>query len=74
MDEPWQRDEVQSPCVNICVVHRESGLCMGCLRTPDEISRWGRISPEERRAITATLAERAPQIRGKRRKRRRESK
>ncbi len=74
MDEPWQRDEVQSPCVNICVIHRESGLCMGCLRTTDEISRWGRISDSERREISATLAARAPQIRGKRRKKRRESK
>ncbi|WP_353472096.1 DUF1289 domain-containing protein [Salipiger sp. H15] len=46
---------VESPCVNICVVHRASGLCTGCLRTLDEIAGWSGYTPEERRAIMADL-------------------
>ena len=54
----WQRDEVESPCINICVVHPESRLCTGCLRSIDEIGRWSAMSAEERRAIMAELPSR----------------
>ena len=39
-DEIWARDEVQSPCIKICVVHPEERLCVGCYRTIDEIGRF----------------------------------
>ena len=61
-DEVWKRDEIDSPCVKICVVHPGAGLCIGCLRTPGEIGRWSRITPEERRAIMAELPGRAPRL------------
>ena len=54
----WQRDEVESPCINICVVHPESRLCTGCLRSIDEIGRWSAMSAEERLAIMAELPSR----------------
>jgi predicted Fe-S protein YdhL (DUF1289 family) len=54
-DDIWKRDEVESPCVKICVVHPEARLCTGCLRTIDEITQWGRMSREERRAVIAEL-------------------
>ena len=38
MDEVWSRPEPQSPCRKVCVIHPESGLCIGCLRTIDEIA------------------------------------
>jgi uncharacterized protein len=59
-DEIWKRDEVQSPCVKICVIHPESQLCTGCLRSIDEIARWSLMSPEARRAVMADLPARAP--------------
>lgn len=31
---------IDSPCVNICEIDEETGLCAGCSRTIDEISRW----------------------------------
>jgi predicted Fe-S protein YdhL (DUF1289 family) len=58
-DEIWTRNEIESPCVKICVVHRESRLCTGCLRSIDEIGAWSRLSPEARSAIMADLPARA---------------
>jgi uncharacterized protein len=58
----WQRAEVDSPCVNICVIHPASRLCTGCLRTIDEITAWSRFSPEDRRAIMAALPDRKGQL------------
>jgi predicted Fe-S protein YdhL (DUF1289 family) len=61
-DEIWKRDEVESPCVKTCVVHPEARLCIGCLRSIDEITAWSRMSPEARRAVMAELPGRAGQL------------
>lgn len=57
-DEIWKRDEVQSPCVQICVVHPETRLCTGCNRSIDEIASWSRMSPEARQVIMDELPKR----------------
>ena len=62
----WRRDEPESPCINVCVVHPEARICTGCFRTLDEIAGWGQMSAEARRAVMAELPARAPQL-GKRR-------
>lgn len=59
MDEIWKRDEVESPCVKLCVVHPESRMCVGCYRSIDEIGAWSRMSPEARRAVMDDLPDRA---------------
>jgi predicted Fe-S protein YdhL (DUF1289 family) len=61
-DEIWARQEVDSPCVKICVIHPEERLCVGCYRSIDEIATWSRMTPEERRAIMADLPSRAPKL------------
>ncbi len=68
----WRRNEIESPCINICVIHPETRLCTGCARSIDEIGIWSRLSPEERRTIMAELPGRqvAPGRRGGRAKRR----
>ncbi len=58
-DKIWKRNEVESPCIKICVVHPESRLCTGCLRSIDEIGGWSRMSEEDRSAIMAELPSRA---------------
>lgn len=62
----WQRDEVESPCVNVCVVHPEARLCIGCLRSIDEITQWSGMTPEERRTVMEALPDRAPLIKQRR--------
>ena len=44
-----------SPCVKLCAVDVNSGLCQGCGRTLDEIGRWASLAEAERRAIMARL-------------------
>ncbi len=65
-DEVWKRQEVQSPCIKLCVVHPEERICVGCFRTIDEIGTWSRLTPAEREAIMADLPERAPRLRQRR--------
>jgi len=62
----WSRDEVQSPCIRVCVVHPEARLCTGCLRSIDEITRWSRMTNQERAEITEALPARAGQLRKRR--------
>ena len=47
-----------SPCVSVCQMEEETGLCLGCRRTIDEIRDWIILSPEEKRAVLAKIAER----------------
>lgn len=65
-ERPWRRAEPSSPCVDICVIDRDSRLCIGCRRTGEEIAVWGRLSEEARRAIMAELPDRkiAPRRKG----------
>ncbi len=62
MDEVWKRAEVESPCIKVCVIHPQAKLCVGCLRTGDEIAAWSRMTPEARRAVMAELPLRKPQL------------
>ena len=65
-DDVWQRDEVQSPCVKLCTIHPAERLCVGCLRSIDEISAWSRMTAAERTAIMAELPTRAPRLQKRR--------
>ena len=62
----WKRDEIESPCVQICVVHPETRICTGCYRTIDEITDWSRMTPETRRDIMNDLPARADQLKVRR--------
>jgi predicted Fe-S protein YdhL (DUF1289 family) len=47
-----------TPCVKVCVVDPQSGLCIGCGRSIAEISLWPEMSDEERRAVMSGLSAR----------------
>jgi len=45
---------VLSPCIGICQLG-DDGLCVGCLRSGDEIGRWLRMSPAEREHLMCVV-------------------
>ncbi|MBN9045507.1 MAG: DUF1289 domain-containing protein [Rhizobiales bacterium] len=49
---------IESPCILVCTIDTETGFCLGCARTLDEIARWSSMSAEERHAILAQLHDR----------------
>ncbi|NPD19271.1 DUF1289 domain-containing protein [Alterinioella nitratireducens] len=61
-DEIWQRNEVESPCVKICVVHPNARICIGCFRSVEEITQWSRMSSAERARIMDELPNRKGQV------------
>jgi predicted Fe-S protein YdhL (DUF1289 family) len=54
---------IKTPCVKVCVVDGESGLCLGCYRQLSEVAGWARLSDAERDAILADLPNRRDRIR-----------
>ncbi|MDF2234063.1 DUF1289 domain-containing protein [Albimonas sp. CAU 1670] len=62
-DPIWRRDEIESPCVKVCILHPQAKICVGCLRTGDEIAGWSRMSPDRRREIMGQLSSREPALR-----------
>lgn len=54
---------IKTPCIKVCVVDGESGLCLGCYRKLNEVAAWARLSDTERDAILAELPERRSLIR-----------
>ncbi|MEK8024638.1 MAG: hypothetical protein RLY78_4030 [Pseudomonadota bacterium] len=47
-----------SPCVRRCGIDARDGLCTGCGRSLDEITRWRTMSDAERAAVMSGLAAR----------------
>ena len=38
-----------SPCNNVCIIDTESGLCVGCNRTQEEITNWTIFSDHQKK-------------------------
>lgn len=49
---------VPSPCISVCRMSADSGLCEGCFRTLDEIRLWGTLPDEKKRAIWRQIEQR----------------
>ena len=49
---------VPSPCISVCRIDEASGLCVGCLRTLDEIAAWAMLDDDARRAVWRAIGER----------------
>ncbi|CAN7320185.1 DUF1289 domain-containing protein [Rhizobium sp. LjRoot258] len=46
---------MQTPCIHVCSIDPETGLCMGCGRTLPEIGGWMSFSDEERARLMTLL-------------------
>ena len=49
---------VKSPCINVCALD-DHDICTGCQRTAREITRWGKMTDDERREVLKACFERA---------------
>lgn len=54
---------IKTPCIKVCVVDGESGLCLGCYRRLNEVAGWAKLSDEDRSRIMSELPSRRGQIR-----------
>jgi uncharacterized protein len=61
MDAPPR--PIATPCIKVCVVDGESGLCLGCYRTLNEVAGWQKLGEDERATIMAELPQRRSRIR-----------
>lgn len=50
--------EIKSPCIKICEIDINTGLCKGCFRTIDEISNWMFLSDKEKENILIKIKNR----------------
>jgi predicted Fe-S protein YdhL (DUF1289 family) len=55
---PLPAGPVPSPCVSICRMDESTGLCVGCLRTLDEIAFWSVLDEDDKRTVWQALAQR----------------
>jgi predicted Fe-S protein YdhL (DUF1289 family) len=53
---------IETPCIKICVLDRESRICLGCGRTVGEIGSWVSLSDQDRRRIMHELPERLTRL------------
>ena len=66
-DEVWKRNEIDSPCIKICVIHHNEKICIGCFRTILEITNWSNYSSQQRKIILSNLKMRSERLALKRR-------
>lgn len=50
--------DIPSPCVKICAMDPDRGVCSGCYRTLEEIGNWGAFSVAQKLAVMARIHER----------------
>jgi len=53
---------IKTPCTKVCTVDGASGLCLGCLRTLQEIGEWSRLDEATREAILDELPGRVSRL------------
>lgn len=53
---------VVTPCIKVCIVDGESGLCLGCYRTLAEIAQWSGLDEPTRTRLMAELPGRRSRI------------
>jgi predicted Fe-S protein YdhL (DUF1289 family) len=48
-------EHVPSPCISVCVMDPDRGVCLGCFRTLDEIASWSVLDANAKRQVLAAL-------------------
>jgi len=53
-----RRPAAPSPCKAVCVLNAETGFCLGCYRTVEEIGGWMMMTPERKLQVLDDIAAR----------------
>ena len=53
---------MKSPCIKVCAMDPQRGLCAGCYRFLEEITRWSEMSDAERGRVLAELPARQSRL------------
>ena len=48
-------DEIDSPCIDICTIDRDSGECIGCGRTVEEVRNRANFDNLKKKQILENL-------------------
>lgn len=56
------RPNIESPCIKVCAVDGETGLCLGCGRSLKEIGGWMQFDDAGRRAVMDILPDRLQEL------------
>jgi broad specificity phosphatase PhoE len=49
---------IETPCIRLCQLDAREVRCLGCLRTGDEIGRWGNLDRQNQQQMIAALNDR----------------
>ena len=50
--------KIISPCIGVCELDIDSNICVGCLRTADEIANWPQLDNEKAMQIMKQIKDR----------------
>jgi predicted Fe-S protein YdhL (DUF1289 family) len=56
------RRPYNSPCTDVCAIDEDTGWCIGCGRTMQEIATWATLSDDARRKVLGEIDGRKAQI------------
>jgi predicted Fe-S protein YdhL (DUF1289 family) len=59
---PEDHTPVPSPCISLCKMSPDTGLCEGCLRTIDEIVAWSAADDAYKRGVWADIRRREAEL------------
>lgn len=62
LEPPELATPVPSPCVSLCKMSPQTGLCLGCMRNIDEIIAWSKADDGYKRGVWAEIRRREAQI------------
>jgi len=50
--------KIISPCIGVCKLDIDSNICVGCLRTAEEIANWPQLDNERAMQIMGQIKDR----------------
>ena len=55
-------NNIETPCILVCVLEQNSGHCYGCGRTRDEIADWTKYDDQQRSHLMQELPTRVAKL------------